>query len=468
MCCLRDSRRAWCAGLFALLLCAAAPGDDLEFSISPSPVGSGARAAGMADAFVAIADDATAASWNPAGLIQLERPEIAAAGALNALFEDFRFGEHDEANTSNETIATHLNFLSFTYPLPLQVMERNLVVGLYLQNKYDFNREFRIPLDIYTVADGSNSINHQFSRMKFTQEGSLNAITPALAFEVTQRLSVGLALNIYRELPGVENSWKQTSRATDWSGYDSAFTFSDIASQREEYDNFRGQNLTVGAMWEFAPSWKLGLRYDSRMEAEVDYRSSRKGTYGEFGSTYAIANVLSPALREEKRTISFPSTVAVGLAKRLGDRNTISVDVSRTDWSDFWVEDSTGRRASLVNGATLNDRKLAAPEYDPTYTVRAGFEHLFIPRQLDTELNRLWSVRCGASYDPEPATKGRDDFYTVAVGGGVLLKQRVNLDAAYQVRFGRGVNSDFIRGVSGGFQENVVQHRFLLSTVVYF
>ena len=42
-------------------------------SSPPSPVGSGARAAGIGSAFVAVADDATAASWNPAGLVQLER-----------------------------------------------------------------------------------------------------------------------------------------------------------------------------------------------------------------------------------------------------------------------------------------------------------------------------------------------------------------------------------------------------------
>ena len=34
-------------------------------------VGSGARAAGMGGAFTAVADDATAASFNPAGLAQL-------------------------------------------------------------------------------------------------------------------------------------------------------------------------------------------------------------------------------------------------------------------------------------------------------------------------------------------------------------------------------------------------------------
>lgn len=39
-------------------------------------LGAGARAAGMGDAFTAIANDATAAYWNPAGLHQIETPEI--------------------------------------------------------------------------------------------------------------------------------------------------------------------------------------------------------------------------------------------------------------------------------------------------------------------------------------------------------------------------------------------------------
>src|SRR6266536_3122428 len=38
--------------------------------------GSGARALGMGGAFLARADDATAASWNPAGLSYLRLPEV--------------------------------------------------------------------------------------------------------------------------------------------------------------------------------------------------------------------------------------------------------------------------------------------------------------------------------------------------------------------------------------------------------
>src|SRR5262245_55053965 len=48
--------------------------------------GSGARAFGMGGAFLARADDATAASWNPAGLSYLRLPELSLVwGGINTL-----------------------------------------------------------------------------------------------------------------------------------------------------------------------------------------------------------------------------------------------------------------------------------------------------------------------------------------------------------------------------------------------
>ncbi|MCM2303764.1 MAG: PorV/PorQ family protein, partial [Elusimicrobia bacterium] len=48
-------------------------------------LGSGARAGAMADAFTAVADDANAAYYNPAGLARLARPQL--GGAHSALFQ---------------------------------------------------------------------------------------------------------------------------------------------------------------------------------------------------------------------------------------------------------------------------------------------------------------------------------------------------------------------------------------------
>src|SRR5690349_5208750 len=55
---------------------------NVRFSLA---TGSGARALGMGGAFIARPDDATAATWNPAGLSYLRTPEISAAGVKSSV-----------------------------------------------------------------------------------------------------------------------------------------------------------------------------------------------------------------------------------------------------------------------------------------------------------------------------------------------------------------------------------------------
>ena len=86
---------------------------------SPNPVGSGARAQGMGGAFIAVADDATAASWNPAGLVQLERPEFSFVGDYSRRKEEYSSDSRPEIETSSTSNETRLNFLSLTFPFSL-------------------------------------------------------------------------------------------------------------------------------------------------------------------------------------------------------------------------------------------------------------------------------------------------------------------------------------------------------------
>src|SRR5438067_1224172 len=69
-------------GLALLLLTATARSANAKSSGTSSAqflkLGAGARAAGMGDAFVAVADDVTAAYWNPAGLAQIRQTEVEA------------------------------------------------------------------------------------------------------------------------------------------------------------------------------------------------------------------------------------------------------------------------------------------------------------------------------------------------------------------------------------------------------
>jgi len=443
---------------------------ELEIAVSPSPVGSGARAAGMADAFVAIADDATAASWNPAGLVQLERPEISIVGSFNGLYEEFGADWHDEVDSHHDDHNVDLNYLSVAYPLPMLVLGRNVCVSLNYQRKYDFSRRFKLN---YNIAQGyAGGVFNDLLEFDFEQSGGLSTVSPAIATEITHRLAVGAAFNFWRSTCLSDNSWEQKTKASHVTLFGNV-PFLSWSKAKEEYADFSGENMTLGLLWNVTDRWSVGARYDTAFTGEADY--TRVGsTLGSnlFGGRPAVRppDFVDPRyVKHEKRHVRFPASLALGVAYRPNDRLTLSLDVTRTDWNDFYFKDAAGRKFSLVNAEILdNILDLDEPHFDHTTTVRLGAEYVFVPKQPDEEaLDRLWTLRGGLFYDPEPASEGRDDFYGLALGCGLLARQRVNVDLAYQFRYGHDVNHDFIRGVPG-FREDVLQHRVLLSTVIYF
>jgi long-subunit fatty acid transport protein len=79
---------------------------------TPNPVGSGARAVGMGGAFIAVADDATAASWNPAGLTQLKKPEFSFALSYFSRRDDFASSSHPETSGLQKSLSKDLNYFS--------------------------------------------------------------------------------------------------------------------------------------------------------------------------------------------------------------------------------------------------------------------------------------------------------------------------------------------------------------------
>lgn len=210
---------------------------------APLPSGSGARALGFGGAFTAIADDATAASWNPAGLVQLEYPE--ASVMVRATWENDKHRARDDhfAATENQHDEFNLNYLSLVYPFRAPRLGRNAVVSLNLQESYDFSQRFSAEMaDVSSFLDrgGATRVYHEtqteaiqdgvsdlqvvsyletrvdttFDQLQnsaiqgdldYRQEGVVTAISPALAVELTPALSAGLAANHYRDdLPGAQ------------------------------------------------------------------------------------------------------------------------------------------------------------------------------------------------------------------------------------------------------------------------
>ncbi len=448
--------------------------------MSPSPVGAGARAAGMANAFVAIADDATAASWNPAGLVQLERPELSIVGSWNGVSESFRAAGHPEFKTNPYMESLNLNYLSVAWPLRRLVLGRNLTLSMNFQRKYDFDRSFSVPFQTATFNRGFGLFFNR-QRFRFRQSGGLHAISPAVALELTQRLSLGVTVNFWRSSFLGENDWVQEVSTTGATSLLGTLTITRI-KKRESYDDFTGENATLGLLWTPTDRTSVGLRYDTAFTGSVNYR--RFSARSDLGFP-RVSLVTGPGVellhfsQQERRWIRFPDALAVGVAHRFNDRFTLSLDVTRVDWNDHYMKDARGVRTSLIDAHNL-EKPVEHVHFDPTYTMRLGGEYVFIPRHPDEEMPRLWTLRAGIFYDEEPAS-GRsrfrfiggspdgkpDRFYGFTLGLGLLTRQRVNFDLAYQLRYGNDVNGDYVRGIPG-FREDVVQHRVLLSTIVYF
>ncbi len=84
-----------------------------------------------------MADDATAASWNPGALIQLERPELSVVGSFLSTQQDFDPGSTGWSLGDEAVSRGDLNYASVAYPF--RVFRKNFVAALNYQQIYDFH-----------------------------------------------------------------------------------------------------------------------------------------------------------------------------------------------------------------------------------------------------------------------------------------------------------------------------------------
>ena len=177
------------------------------FSINP-----GARSIGLGGAFAAVADDATAAFANPAGLVQIGRPEISGElrGTLSSINESAPFYSAPEVSG--------LGFFSFVYPA------QNWAVALY-------SHQLAI-VDFAVTAP-----------VTFPREFTVTSYAASGAYRFTEDLSLGLGLAYF-------NGDRKTGGAgtisdTDWG-------------------------INAGLLWRPSRSWSLGGFYRQGPEFGVD------------------------------------------------------------------------------------------------------------------------------------------------------------------------------------------------------
>lgn len=430
----------------------------LQIGTSPNPVGSGARALGQGNAFIAVADDATSASWNPGGLTQLERPEISFAVERIIRHEATDSTTEPEIQTAGSLSLSDLNYASIVYPI---YYKRHMVLSLNFLKVYGFDKSLAFPL-----SQTSGPINVDYE-VDFDQDGEFSVIAPAFAIDVTSKLALGVTFNIW------DASSVNPSRYTKHSSYVGIADWTSVGKAQftqishDEFEVNEGRSFVLGGMYRLSKAFTLAGVL--KPAYKLDIKNANTFTYlqtGDLGTISVVGNKT-----EKDIELRLPWIIGAGLAWRPNDPLTVSMDVTWTEWSDYASKDlQTGVKSNPITGTPFGldpSTGLAFPpdkthrtRLDETFTYRLGCEYLFILEDL------LIPLRCGAGYDPGPVVNAHDDFYSITVGAGIQIKERVNLDFAYEHRWGNDVNGDTLIGVNGS--QDIRQHRFLASMICYF
>lgn len=214
----------WFGAILVLVIC---PAVSAQNAIEPPIVSPGARSLGLGGAFVAVADDATAAWANPSGLMQLARPEIS--------FEGRAWSEDREGVASNQS---SLGFLSFVLP------RREWAIAVYMQTLSS--------LEFPTQWTNSGGEIDPLSGLVVGNFG----VSAALGLSDT--VSIGFGLTAFA---GVFSGESFNPDATNpfWDG-----------------DAETDAGATAGVMWSLTDSWALGASY--RSGADLEFHGGGRAT----------------------------------------------------------------------------------------------------------------------------------------------------------------------------------------------
>lgn len=415
--------------------------------------GAGARSLGMGGAFIGVADDATAASHNPAGLAQLrtfemslvagqQTPEVSYSGMTPNPNSVVPAGTTQDHNAYDGRASRKVEFASFT--MPAQVGGRNLVTQISWQSLFDLDLDMAHGAHATFPTGGptGGALTAQVDEA-IRQTGRLSVITGAMGMELTPRILAGVAYNRW------SGSWDFRSEAR----LDTNVPFTTQTLVRVG-QRFEGQNWNLGLMWR-TEAVRLGLTY----------RTGFTGSYRMSGDARLRGDTGYGIVSPEAVKLHWPWTLGAGASWRVLPQLLLAVDWSRTPWSHttFDARDGsslTGR--NLFNPFVLNTNTSVDPVYTkplgsvPDATAwHAGGEYLFFWG------SRIIPVRAGWFREPQPYLDNVTGTTRVLTGFtlGVGVKQGpLAVDLAYKHASDRrsaGVPADQASALAALSQTNV-------------
>lgn len=378
-------------------------------------LGAGARAAGMGGAFTALADDASAASFNPAGLALLLTPEASLAIDWRDRADDYAGFEVVEvggpeaysASASNFSLWS-VNFASFT--LPTTLAGRNLTLQISYHRPIDFGFDSQRS---FTESTPGGSSGNDLALAQLTQDveqqGDLESFSLAAAYQLTERLSLGLVASRWQGDWAFSSTTAKTPVAGDGDGATRSLRF----TQRNQLSG-----------------WSLGGGFLLRYRWVNVGASGRAGWTGDFAVSSTLASDFPtpfPASSSDRGELDWASSWTVGLAFKPLQTWFLTIDYVENDWDDMILSGFGEPGSEPISFFDL--QPVSTSTTTNTASWRFGSEVTLVRAE------RVIGLRAGAFFEPRPQLLAPSDEKTalrgLSLGVGMSFGQ-VTVDLAVQ------------------------------------
>jgi long-subunit fatty acid transport protein len=392
------------------------------------PIGAGPRALGMGGAFTAIADDATANTWNPAGMAQLERPEASASHGWYRQDLELSDGASDH---ESDLDLDHVSLV-----LPFYRGRFQQTVGIAWQRQFDFTRGFDI--EQRETSGGAGTTLEVDNDITTEQEGSFSSLSASYAIEVYPGLAFGVTGHAWGDRWTLDSSYDRSTRLRgtttirlDFPPISNADNIAIDKSQHTEVEE--GYSSAIGLWWQSTPMLTFGAVVRPEYHLRLHRRTETHEVHDNPDSdTTTITNT--------RAEYTYPTSATVAAAWRYVDTQTVALDVTWTHWSAYHTTQDGAVRSPIHPFIDPSD-------FDDGWSVRLGYEYLIILQRA------VVVARLGALYEGLPAAKAvadvdqaeqtsatRDDYYGGTVGMSVCRRQQI-YDLGAQYRFGNDVGA---------------------------
>lgn len=375
----------------------------MGFSVS----GAGARAMGMGGAFVGVADDGTAASFNPAGLAQLRTFEASLVMRQSSFGLDLDRTtlpvgdkvapyalayDHSHGETPKEP-----QFVSLA--VPFTVGGRNMVVQASRQRMFamdlDYNRAWR---EDQTDSSGA----YRNLAESTSQRGDLTRWNLAAGMELNPRILFGAAWNHWG------GAWSFDASAHGRTDSGGRFSLrKDAWAHLNQDSKLSGQNWTLGLLWR-SDQVRVGVAYQTAFTAKFRYAGDYRFLSENGLDVYQLEGPIEVGSRAYE--VHWPEVFSAGVSYRPHPQWLVALDWSRTPWDKMRIH----APGTLFDGnhfldpAPMDQVHVIDPENPPSKpfpgagspvnatTLRLGAEHLLFVKRW------IVPVRIGGFIEPQP------------------------------------------------------------------